>query len=475
MKKHFPLKAFLIFIVLNSAFAFQGSTSPRYNGVSISATADEAIAAWGFSDPGSYLQVGYSLATKGVITEDLRWAKVLWPPGIPTLHALSVKMVGLEGSFIAPLVVIHVLMWSLALAFVAVALRGYFNWQISLLVPLSLFATSLYRDFLLGTAVVYSDSITAACLLLSIASAVLASRRRNPFLLLAVSALGVTSAAYFRGQYFPVVQALFVIGILLVALYVPKRILSNSSASPKLKVLLEKVINLRSWQVLFVGAISLLLCAPNLIAREQQFGDISWDLSGRYHWTSTSALVAMGNWFTEDQLAGFAADGGAATACKVDRKRCGEIHREESASESPFSIYDDEPYTAREYQSMVLRTFVKHPIEWARVKLPYFFSHWYSEPRVSSPSGTQFFLGSWTLIGILCLALYALTELVRSRDTRTSALLALLVLGATLMPPYVAHYEVRYLVLPKVLGFLAANLILLRLNERIWRRKSQGA
>jgi len=365
---------------------------------------------------------------------------------------------------------------------VTLVLRQVIHWSAAIVIVLLTVGFDLFKDFLLGTAIVYSDSITAALLTISLSSTLLSLRNTMPMVWITMSGTSLAAAAHFRGQYFFAIQGIFVLALITGFLFLGSAILKRTGRS-KISHQVSKFVDLR----LFVlGVVAFTLCIPNLVARERQLGDIPWDTVGRYHWTSTEAFAVAGNWMYEEDLAGFVAAGGQGTACKVDPIKCLEINTIEKNSEQPFSIYDDEPYSATEFQKMVRKTFVSHPLKWAEIKTPYFLKFWYSEPSVASAVGSQKIMGTWTLLGLLAAILIATYTLLLSHQRRVGAILFFAIVFATLLPPYMAHYETRYLVFTKIIGFLTSamviayasrlvvNYISFRYRNRIWTTTQGG-
>jgi hypothetical protein len=460
---------FLLYLSLSSSMALSKAPQLRFNGVPLYATPELALEKWGGSDAGWYLRAGQSLAVNGVITEDLRFTKNLWPPGMPFLNSISIKIVGEQGPFIVILLLVHLVLWSLALSLVTVVLCRYINRIAASAILLVFIASDIFDDFLLGAAIVYTDSICAALLLISSCSALLITPNRRSWKFIPLTVLGLAGAAYFRGQYYFSVQLMLAISVVVSILALLVFVLQKTNLENQSRVL-AALRNQCDWKIIAVGVACFLLCVPNLIARDRQFGDIPWDTNGRYHWSVTESFAMSTNWMYSSDIEGFVADGGHGTACKVDPAKCKEINSREESSENPFTVYDAEPYSASEFRKMVLDTLVRHPFEWAKIKGPFFFKFWYSEPSSNIFFGAQTFMGTWTFLGFGASVLTAIWWLVRVRGLRLGSSVFLSIVVATLLPPWISHYEARYLIFPKVIGFITFGLLVSRVASFAWTR-----
>ena len=154
----------------------------------------------------------------------------------------------------------------------------------------------------------------------------------------------------------------------------------------------------------------------------------------------------------EDQ-AGFIEEGGGGTACKVDPELCMRVNLAENRDTAPFSIYDSEPHTGQEFYAMTLNTFRQHPIKWFKVKFPVFLKYWNSQPAISSPTKSDFPNSELSAIGFLILVSSFFIKRFR-KHWFGPAFITLTLIGATIGPSYLAHFEVRYLVAVKFVGLM---------------------
>jgi hypothetical protein len=396
--------------------------------------------------------MGISQAKFGHLTDDLMWTAVFWPPGMSYLNAFAIKMVGLEGQFIFVLSTITALLWGLVTALIFEILRRFMRFWIATLVIVAVIQTDLYHQYLVRDAVIWSDGYTAAFICLTILFSYKGYSNSN-IKYFALAGFSLAASAYVRGQYFVVVQFFLVLTVgflgltLVLFLYKKARILP---------IFLEKISSFSrkaTSPLALLSLVAILTCAPYLLWQKNHFGDISWDLKGEWHWNSTDAFAAAGNWIKAEDHAGFIAQGGGGTACKVDSQLCEKIYLAEFRDKTPFSIYDSEPYTGAEFYAMTLKTFRQHPVKWFKIKFPYFLRYWNSSPAISVPTKSDLPISVISAAGLAILTMSLFFKGSR-RIWFAPTIITVTFIGATVGPAYLAHLEVRYLVSVKLIGLI---------------------
>ncbi len=438
--------------VLNLWFALHDRTTPYFNGVTAVANPLQAAKAWGWSDSGSYLQMGIAQAKFGHLPPDLMWTAIFWPPGMGYLNAFAIKMVGLEGQFIFVLATITALLWGLVMALIFNILRIFMRFWIAILVMVAVIQTDLYHQYLVRDAIIWSDGYAAGFICLTILFSYKGYSNSN-IKYFALSGFSLAALAYVRGQYFVVIQFFLVLAVgflgLALVLFLYNRARMLPSFLKKTGSFSRKV----SAPLALLSLVAILTCAPYLLWQKNHVGDISWDLKGEWHWTSTDAFAAMGNWIKAEDQAGFIAQGGGGTACKVDPELCEMVYLAEYRDKTPFSIYDSEPYTGEEFYAMTLKTFRQHPVQWFKIKFPYLVKYWNSTPAISGPSQSDLNASVVSAAGLAILAVSLLFK--RSRLIWFApAIITVTLIGATVGPAYLAHLEVRYLASVKLIGLV---------------------
>lgn len=462
--------SFSAFTILNLWFALNDRTTPYFNGVSAIANSRQAAEAWGWSDSGSYLQMGIAQAKFGQLPENLMWTAIFWPPGMGYLNAFAIKMVGLEGQFIFVLAAVTALLWGLVMSLILQILRALMRFWIALLVIAAVIQTDLYHQYLVRDAIIWSDGYAAAFICLTILFSYLGySKFKVRYF--ALSGFSLAVLAHIRGQYFVVVQFFVVLIVCLLAInlvvFAFKKLWGCGLGSSNNR----NFFKFGTAPLAILSLVALLACFPYLLWQKNNVGDLPWDLKGKWHWTSTDAIVVATNWFYPDRLAGFVEGGGGGTACKVNPTLCATINTIENTTTDPFNIYDNEPYTAKEFSKMTLDTLIRHPLKWFSVKFPYFLKYWDSSPAVSSPTRSDFPTSELSAVGILMLSASIFIKRIR-KNFLIVLVTTVVLIGATIAPPYLAHFEVRYLVSIKLIGlFIFCSMAALLLDRGVSRLK----
>lgn len=464
--------AFVIFFGVNLWFAFSDRQGTHFQGVSVSATASQASKVWGWSDAGSYLQMGLSLTQTGGISEDLRWTLSFWPPGMATIMSIALKTVGLGGQFIVFLLALNCFLIAILFALVWRLIRRHLSSLFSFLGISLLYSTELVRVYLLRDSVIWSDGWAASFLSLSIVLAISSIGARHRILWIVGSGLTAGIAIYIRGQYFSMIELALWLNVFACGIYFLRKLLMfftkrKTLSSTRVGALRQSLVGFAVWTFSLVVA-----CAPYAVWRASTIGDIPWDTKGKLTWTSTESFAMMFNWIDPEDQAEFIREGGGGTACVINRRKCDEISKLESSQDSPFSIYDSTPVSASKYKKLTFRTLLSKPLEWAQYKFPIFLRYWFSEPTITTPGKSQPLTGLLALVG---LAIGAVLPFARRKFFELALPISVLLvaLAATFAPPFLAHFEVRYLVWPKFVGLLIASISLTHLITKSLTRNRE--
>jgi hypothetical protein len=443
---------FLLISVMNLWLALHDRVSTYFNGVNALSTSAEATKVWGWSDSGSYLQMGLSQAKFGDLTSELLWTASFWPPGMSYLYAYSIRIAGLNGPFILVLIFFAAFLWASVLALLLKVFQEFMKPWIAVVMVVAIIQTDLYHEYLVRDAVIWSDGHASGFLCLSIILLYLGTKSSNYAYYLAAGA-SIASLIYLRGQYFPLLKILGALSLFLISLWIAGTLVSFSRLVYRFKFNRRIPAKRLLLPLLLITITSIAACAPYLLWREDNLGDISWDLSGKWHWTNVEPFAYTSNWLIQDDIPGFIREGGAGTACKIDIGRCSEVNNIEKNTDSPFNIYDQGPYSSRDFYEMTKSTFVSHPIKWFTIKIPYFYRYWISDPAISTPTNSNYLFAIVSAVGLGLLSFSLCLKTLRQHFLIPS-LLSFIYMGLTLVPPYIAHLEVRYLVPAKLLGIV---------------------
>jgi len=482
----------ILFIVISVHSSISNHKGQIWNGFGLEATWGEASASWGWSDPGTYLKTGSSLIVNGGLTEEFHWVAHLWTLGTPGLFASSLYIVGIGGQFMVPILALALASWYISLNIFSKACTNIGLHPIASSTAISLFIlTPMFREYLIGRSLIYSDGMSIVGLFfvvvktwqLSLNSKDSNGKSKSGILnsssnhMLAGVVLGLV--VLFRHQYFLTVQILIFSFLLLVLYFMYIFFAKTVSRVGPVRRYEERKSSLLKllWHMALMIFGTLLIIAPYSVWKANKFGDIPWDTGGKYVLTSTEGLGFMANWGIRDDFPDFIREGGQGTACIVDPIRCEEIQRSEIESGDPFNIYDDEPYTASDYRSFTVETFFNSPIAWTFDRMPYFLDFFGRDPISNSPGGWKSvpYLASLAVFGSA--GLFQMLYQSRSQNDRRilGLYLPLAVLAgvivATFLPPFVAHYETRYLVPLRVLLMTFSFFWLVKISQDLILRR----
>ena len=509
--------------VLASYFTLQNHSQNQFRGANLSFSSQETSDLWGWSDPGSYVKLGRAFVETGGVPGDYEWIINLWTPGMSAVNASAIFLFGLNGNYLIGVIFLNLLVWFFALYLIFKLVTWFFNDFIAAIVTLWFVTSDFFQDYLIGYLAVYSDGLSTGITTIVISLILLMGRKKwstdNPrcitrkqlslsrhfrieeTLIAAVAGLLLGCLVYLRGQYFLVIQLGFV---LLAIIYISKGIRKTvsfvllSSARSKLNreglKIWQRSLPLRPsqsthWALIFVSLVAASLSLlPYALWKSDRIGDIPWDTGGAYALTSSDSFAFMANWGSD--FPDFISQGGQGSACRIDPELCAEVQAAEMSSDQPFSIYDSEPFTAKEFRSMTLRTIASHPISWVSDRAPYLWKYLTAGDDISVPESSHRgrFLSQ--------LGLIAIVPFLKRKDRITHeqiqfSLPPLSVLGpiaiivvAVLGPPMLTHFETRYLlsirVAMEILSKIGAVLLLqifvkwlrtgLELSDKVERR-----
>ena len=398
--------------------------------------------------------MGLSQAKFGYLTPDLLWTAGMWPPGMSYIYKFSFKIVGLDGPFILVLATITAFLWASVLSLLLKIFQEFMSWWIAAIMVITIIQTDLYHEYLVRDAIIWSDGFGAGLLTLTLIFSYLGSQKSN-YYFFSASGISLAAVIYLRAQYFSLINFLGALTILVGIFLLASRFLTSIWPFKSMKLNQKYISKQLFLPLLLITTVTFSACAPYLLWQKNTFGDRSWDLDGDWHWTSYAPFVYMNNWRTSTDVGGYLANGGG-TACQVDKELCENVNRIEKNSESPFNIYDEAPYNSRDYYEMTKSTLVNHPFKWFAHKFPYFYRYWISgtsgiNPATPGESNILFALFSATGLGMLfVLPLFKFAR----KNFPTTVVLSIIFIGLTLLPPYIGHLEVRYLVFTKLIGIV---------------------
>lgn len=391
----------------------------------------------GYGDPVSFATGALDIARHGWITLENQWLIRLWPPGFMVLEAAVVRVVGEDGPFLVPLLVLG----ALGCAAWMTLLRQYLlhsgsGARFAAAAPLLPFAFPLSWFFLLGPlGLAFGETFAISLYLTAFLLVLLGLRARawwKGVLAAVLAGLAIAGAAYFRSQFELLVLFLTLGG-------------GAIFAFAALAFLLRRKT--------YVGARTLVIVAVTLVVAHGAMAP--W----RYHnfletqeprWVYTSALVFENALTPEQRLlsqgAGFVVAGGGHLACKLEPAYCGQ---------------KDEIY--------FYGAFTKHMREWVAYKAQLAAKFWMAPPRhgaISSAVVSSSILHKALNLAFLALLLFGLWRLWAIRREPAFPLQAWVQLstyGCLLAVYTLVQLEARYFYLPKIFAVVAfASLMIPR-------------
>ena len=387
------------------------------------------------ADQLSYVKVALELYNHGTVKAQVG-ALTLWPPGLPFLESLLLRLFGIDHPFILSMTLTTICIWSIVFMLLFSILRMRINWYLALLLPLSVLA---FDDFRLTAfrAVLGSDSIACAFFCGSFLVIINAKSHRKMLLMSIISGLFMACAALTRVTY-EFVGNFLLIGSML-ALFVVKlsRLIKAKTMCPgNLKI----VIRFWAGYILIAAIVFSIALIPYKLYYKS--------LTGEYNLTAKSSYIWALQWMSDQRLiehgGGWVSDGLGGMACRVEPDLCKTIDAFENSTKTPFNNgrYD-------EYRRLALKAFFFNPYKWMKIKLSRFHVYWFI--------GSNNWLKGLVNLALLFFSVFIfITQFLRFVNYRAIVMsyYYLAFLGGCLLPLFIIHYEARYFYPIKMVGII---------------------
>ena len=444
---------FVLSLGIYLLLAFPQFADTKFYGLSLDATTADLVDGLGFGDGGSYTRLAVDLQ-HGYISPGNRWILNLWPPGVPFVLLVILKLTG-GGLPIVPMIVLVGCLWSLALSLLALILlrrRAFISFGLFAVVWL---AGPLLSGWTIHGGVISSDGISAALTAILVIALYFAtqdefqkfSRRIRFGYYFAVGLLlGVLSL--FRVTWlFATLASLVALGIYLAVVALRRwrrHRLARDPVGQSLKAILTR------WSAVVVGFAVLAAPWTIVLGTYVHPGNLSWS-TGDYQLAQT--------WMTDDYLkkgnAGFLIDGKANWACELDPTECAKLMQIETAREHPFDGTGENSFS--DFQRRAILAAVEHPAEFVAQRTDVTVRAWLSVP--GEPVGSMRAVG----FGIVTLAffLFSCGLLIRRFcQGHSEAFFLLMLAGANIGMLWLTHFETRYMMPLQVIGLVVIVLAL---------------
>lgn len=392
------------------------------------ATNADIIRLFQTADPGSIANEARGFAERHDFAHITSWPD--WPPAMVTLqtmlYAISPQMkVGLV------LILLECALWAAVFCYTALLLREGLEDLAAIALPLLMLLTGEFTYYF-HIGVFYSESISIAAFLLGAAvllTAVAQKSLKRAFFAGMLFAL----SSYFRAQTELVMNLLLALALASLALCF---FLRRENLRPLLK---------GGW----IGCIVLALVAYQLCTFpcRVQHGMQLTNMTGSAMWPPTWTMKSEA---TPDVR--FYIFGGGMEGCEADPDLCAEIHARHAAA-------GKEIFSTEDYFHFTIRSMSHHPLRWLALKLPYLKDFWMNAPQEAQPWESWMDVPQEPLL-LLALLILLLARCVWVRDGWHLALGACLLatIAGIVIPPFIAHFEARYLYQCKIFILYAALL-----------------
>jgi hypothetical protein len=441
--------------------ALPNGLATHFYGLPATTPASSLIPQLGASDAGSYLGAALDLQD-GMITSEYLWVLNLWPPGMPLILAVMIKLGG-GASPVIPMVVLICLLWSTVLtvmASVCMKHRGYISFAAFTVIWL---ISPVFTAWTIHSGVLGSDGLaTAIGALVAIGLMHIATSpppARVRWLLHAGLGIGFAALAHLRIMWFYAVPAALLVVVILVVARMSYRWLAKKPNTPH-----DERKAYLGWLVLFATFVA--LCTPWTVigAVKLHPGNLSWS-QGDYQFAQL--------WMPDDDLkeigGSFLVTGGANWPCQIAEDQCAQIAREERAATHPYG--GDPPNTFTHLRNEAFAVALTHPGEFVANRSAVTIGAWLSTPGGAVGSFNNVGFGAATL-----LAFFAALGTLIYRSRRSAAALCLfLLLGANMAILWLTHFETRYLVPLQAISMVVVVFAALPLEQRFWSRATRSA
>lgn len=456
----------VLFVVCLLLVLPNGRATPLdYGRIPANARIEQVLPPLGFEDAYHYLRAGYDIAQDRAIPPETRPQFVLlddtfvlnfWPPGMALSFAALFTIFGADMPVGLVVAGVTALLWgALLTAFVDLLTRTLHVAVAVTMVGLVLL-TDIVQDWILGIGVFWSEGMFTWCILGSLyAAARLATARseraRRGWAAATGGFLGLS--AYFRTVSDLLGWMMVAVLVAWGALVLIRRALRrhrarrNGADAPGPSRWNSQLVAL----LLCVLAFQAVTMPWRIFAAQQlRPGNYAWstEANGLWHdsWTPDRVLLERKHtWILA---------GRPNTACQVDNSTCREIARYELRQPKPYSGAGR--YSESDYRRLVIRAFVRHPVAYTADRLTYLRRAWFWGPIGRVTEWPQNALLAAAVIGALALS-------VRRFWRSGPDLLALLFPGvafASLIPFTFFHFEARYFFTLKLVGLVAAFVLL---------------
>ena len=429
--KYAPLAIFFFYVALFLPLAlFVYENQPLFTYAS---TIQDIVSPRISGDPFYYGKVARDLVYTGWVLPDDCWIIRVWPPGLPILESIILKLVGENVPFVLFLQIVSVLGFSVFTTELSNFFKNYFSPTISVLLPACFALMPSVRFFMLGGDMLsYGEAYGIEGLLIGSLMAISAAQHQSARRAV-LAGLMLALGAYFRPH---IETILFLATLLTLAVY----------ALSFMRHL--KIQTSQTWRNIQANKRIILV-----ILLSFHVATMPWRLHNFVEyktlaWTESFNIVVRDSMEKADKLLSIGGDfitkGEGNLVCEFEPQNC-EAQNRKSAR--------------------FFGTFFRHSYKWYAKKLEIFPRYWFADAGnyIMATQITKEW-SSLALNGLFLAALIALLPLLYITRLHKSwpviALLGLSTLGACFVIFTFVHFEVRYFYVFKMEAIVLSGVLL---------------
>ena len=366
-----------------------------------------------------------NFSNKGPLLDDVF---AYWPPGLPLLQAVVLKLIGTNGPFILCLILAYCTTWSFVLWNLYVLAKRKAPVVIAYFLPMIICCSGLLRCNLLRIGVLCTESISIGFMCLSFLLLIRSSLERRKSLAIAAGAV-LAAAAYFRAQIEIIALVLTVLVVLISGLL----FVDTKFRGPRHWHGLKSPLYLLLLAVLTFNCLTI----PYRLYNFCRFHTLSWQRIDSYwklNWPHQNMSLK--------KLLSSVDISGINIPSLIDPLLAKKI-------EDNIIAHGYEYYPASFYKWSTIRTFLHHPYRWFCLKVPLLPRLWFWPAYVAD----GYLAHLWTLenyLDFLFLGLCGILILssLRVNRCREVDIVHLFLFGALIVASFctfvLVHMESRY-------------------------------
>lgn len=309
------------------------------------------------------------------------WILNLWPPGLPILNVIFIKLFGTD-YYLLKALIFSAFIYTLAtyVAYRCLKIRGQEYLIIFFLLIIQL--SESVRNSIFNNFFFISSDFYCFCILLALVPILLRGLIKDIRGLISISML-VALLAYFRSYYFLIIQMSTIMVFAVVILFIVRSYFFCNRAA-----ILNLIKNTLSRRIGSIFIIIWLLLLPWIVILKIEHKPFLWTVTEQA-WSAQWRL----------DLPGFLA--GMNTPCLIEKELCTNL--------MTFQLKDTwaTPVLGSSfYKKLSLSTFISNPVVWYKEKLNFFHVFWFEGSHLNDINSLYKFIQYFALVVILIMCIY---------------------------------------------------------------------